>query len=251
MKTFIFFIALLSMSFSFAQNIEVVYSRKYTLTPEHEKFRKYFTAQALKELQKKEYLFLVKSNNSTLFYPVRRPENTKIVDTVRTSEHSIHIYENKFAQEMSIYYINYANNFYLKKYINSFGKKFDIKDSIPKLKWTILRETDKMHGYKTQKATTMYQNMKIIAWFAEDIPISIGPKIFAGLPGLIMKLKMGVATYEVEKIKFLKIPPLITPPKPYGNHYLTNQEYLIISKKNSIKSSITTKDCPTCPDNNK
>lgn len=54
--------------------------------------------------------------------------------------------------------------------------------------WKIHPETKTILGFKTQKATIEYSGRKFIAWFAEDIPISDGPYVFNGLPGLILQI---------------------------------------------------------------
>jgi GLPGLI family protein len=54
--------------------------------------------------------------------------------------------------------------------------------------WKIHPESKTILGFKTQKATIEYSGRKFIAWFAEDIPISDGPYVFNGLPGLILEI---------------------------------------------------------------
>ncbi len=46
-------------------------------------------------------------------------------------------------------------------------------------------------GYSCSKATTTYRGRTVTAWFAEDLPYDAGPYCFSGLPGLIMKVRMG------------------------------------------------------------
>jgi len=62
-----------------------------------------------------------------------------------------------------------------------------------KLKWTIGKETKYILNYKCQKATTILKtkngkNKKIIAWYTNQIPVSSGPFIYSGLPGLILEI---------------------------------------------------------------
>ena len=144
-----------------------------------------------------------------------------------------------------IFYLNYKNKYFIRK-LNIRQEIYDVKDSIPVLKWKITDDTIKMKGYLLQKAVTTYHNLEITAWFTEDIPISIGPRTFTGLPGLIMKLKMNLLIYEVEKIEFIKKLPLIIPPKQ-DHTYLTSQQLLIINQKHRKKSSVTRHECATCP----
>ena len=57
-----------------------------------------------------------------------------------------------------------------------------------KLSWKILAEQDSVAGYFCTKATTNYAGREYEAWFTSEIPVSDGPYVFSGLPGLIVKL---------------------------------------------------------------
>jgi GLPGLI family protein len=54
--------------------------------------------------------------------------------------------------------------------------------------WTIGTDSDTLSGYPCIKATTRYAGRNYEAWFTSEIPISDGPYVFRGLPGLIIKL---------------------------------------------------------------
>lgn len=49
-------------------------------------------------------------------------------------------------------------------------------------------ESRTIDGYICQKVTFKYFNRNFVAWFTEDIPLSMGPYIFEGFPGLILEL---------------------------------------------------------------
>lgn len=70
------------------------------------------------------------------------------------------------------------------------GKKYRIKEDIPKHRWKILNEIREIDGYLCMKAETTdtIKNQVIHAWFADGIPFSGGPEGFGGLPGLILEL---------------------------------------------------------------
>lgn len=60
-------------------------------------------------------------------------------------------------------------------------------------------------GYKLTKATSTYYNdKKIIAWFAEELPIPEGPSFLNGLPGLILKCRIGNFIYKAKDIQVIK-----------------------------------------------
>ncbi len=65
---------------------------------------------------------------------------------------------------------------------------YEYQISIPAFQWEIKEDTKNILGYPVQKAKMKYGGREWIAWFTPDIPISQGPYIFGGLPGLIMEM---------------------------------------------------------------
>lgn len=53
--------------------------------------------------------------------------------------------------------------------------------------WEILPETAEICGYTCRKAVANYLGRTWIVWFTEEIPISVGPWLLWGTPGLILK----------------------------------------------------------------
>lgn len=83
----------------------------------------------------------------------------------------------------------YLNENKYKKLIDFPGiDRILIYDSLPDYQWKVLRETEKIAGYETRKATGfLNDSVSVEAWFAPKIPINDGPAQVAGLPGLILK----------------------------------------------------------------
>lgn len=59
----------------------------------------------------------------------------------------------------------------------------------PTFSWVITSEKKTISGYETQLATCQFRGRSYEAWFAPSIPISAGPALFCGLPGLILELR--------------------------------------------------------------
>lgn len=79
----------------------------------------------------------------------------------------------------------------VKKYTvqNSIGSsKYNYVDENIDINWTLDNEEKEIEGYKCQKAFCDFRGRNYIAWYAPAIPISEGPYVFSGLPGLIMEL---------------------------------------------------------------
>ena len=59
----------------------------------------------------------------------------------------------------------------------------------PTFSWLITSEKKTISGNETQLATCQFRGRNYEAWFAPSIPISAGPTLFGGLPGLILELR--------------------------------------------------------------
>lgn len=70
------------------------------------------------------------------------------------------------------------------------------------LSWNISDTTAVINSYECTKATTHFAGRDYEAWFTKEIPISDGPYIFCGLPGLIVKINDVKSYYTFELIGF-------------------------------------------------
>lgn len=66
---------------------------------------------------------------------------------------------------------------------------FIIKEDIPQISWEIKEETKEIGGYQCQLAVTTFRGRVYDAWFAQEIPLNVGPWKLGGLPGLILEAK--------------------------------------------------------------
>lgn len=64
---------------------------------------------------------------------------------------------------------------------------YGYKENIEVPKWNIVSDTITILNQLCQKATTTYRGRNYEAWFALNIPISKGPWLLNGLPGMILK----------------------------------------------------------------
>ena len=88
-----------------------------------------------------------------------------------------------------VVYRNFAENKTFELH-ETLGKSYYIEDEIPQMKWKIGNEIKEVAGYVCMNAT-MYDSVKkqkLMAWFSTDIPESVGPERFSGLPGAILEL---------------------------------------------------------------
>ncbi|PWK26395.1 GLPGLI family protein [Arcicella aurantiaca] len=89
------------------------------------------------------------------------------------------------------------------------GKVYIVEDSLPTPNWKILNDIKDVAGHICMKAMIQdtVKKQKIIAWFAQDIPINAGPERLYGLPGLILELDIndGAVIIEATKIENKKL----------------------------------------------
>lgn len=82
------------------------------------------------------------------------------------------------------YYLN--NPAFLKVYDKLDSEYFWYPDSV-ELDWELGEETKIVLDYECYKATTKFRGRVWHAWFAPEIPLSLGPWKLSGLPGLILE----------------------------------------------------------------
>lgn len=119
-----------------------------------------------------------------------------------------------------VYYKNLRTNTYTNQ-LEIMGKRFLIKDTLPKREWKLGSETKKIGNYTCYKATATYtttistfsnldneesvtkeeeEERTITAWYTPEIPVSTGPDDYQGLPGLIMEIHDDDRTLVCNKI---------------------------------------------------
>jgi len=129
--------------------------------------------------------------------------------------------------ETKIIYKNLKENRYTSQN-ETLSKFFLVQDELLKHNWTLTNEKKFIGDYECFKATKMIEapilkarisannfkgedretlnkpaeirQQEVIAWYAIKIPISNGPAMYHGLPGLILELNDGVNTFVCSKI---------------------------------------------------
>lgn len=72
---------------------------------------------------------------------------------------------------------------------NIYEEKFVVQDTMRKLEWKVKDEIRTISNYKCRKAVAkILDSVYVVAFYTEDIPLSGGPEMFGGLPGMILEL---------------------------------------------------------------
>lgn len=109
------------------------------------------------------------------------------------------------------------------------------KDNDYPTSWQISSDTASINGYKCQKAFTKFGGRKYTAWFTRQIPISNGPYVFGGLPGLIVLISDATNSYK------FKLTRIYQPKENYhiifpGNIIYYQQSGISVSKRDYYSS---------------
>ena len=93
-----------------------------------------------------------------------------------------------------------SNKLYTKSIIGTY-----LYENIPKMDWTLLKETKMFNKIKCNKAKANFRGRIYTAWYAPSIPSSFGPWKLNGLPGLILEAN-DESKNVVFKLKRLRVP---------------------------------------------
>lgn len=87
------------------------------------------------------------------------------------------------SEEGFIHYTNISDNLFKSR---DLGFKY-VKESIPKINWSIKDETKKIGQFVCKKAICEFRGRNYTAWFTTQVPLPFGPWKLQGLPGIILE----------------------------------------------------------------
>lgn len=174
------------------------------------------------------------NNNESIFYT----ENKKLKNDVEVSNINL---VNSIAKIKGLYYFNSKTNLELHQ-LNAYGENFVIKSVRDTINWKLTKETKKIGEFHCFRAlaeipikNTVREGAvkKIEAWYANNIPINLGPAEYFGLPGLILEINTLEIPYYSIRASVIKLNPkeniIIKRPKKGIN--ISMNEFLEIGKK--------------------
>lgn len=168
-KTFLFFLFTLSLSFS--QNTRVEY---YT-----------FTKNTIDTTGIKSYLLF--NNKKSLFVWKSVKQETKANSSQDQDESNKINIKKTYNDTIGTRVYNSFKDSILVLNEPLLERNYTVIDKKPNLKWQIHDEFKTIEGIRCQKAQGYFRGRNYIAWFSESIPIPSGPWKLGGLPGLIIE----------------------------------------------------------------
>ncbi|WP_341227309.1 GLPGLI family protein [uncultured Arcticibacterium sp.] len=127
------------------------------------------------------------------------------------------------------------------------GKSYLIEESMPNQQWRIMNDLKEIQGHLCMKAirTDTVKKQEIVAWFAADIPVSMGPELCYGLPGLILGLDInnGNVIIEADKLELFDEPMEVKLPKKMKGKVISLND-LNVKIMEHIKTSTAAQNNP-------
>ena len=132
---------------------------------------------------RKEYVRLIVNNGNS----IHQTFNVMCMDSIKVKRKTTSSDRNKYFTFNDYTIKTKGDSIFYSEMLG--GKQYEYSEMI-NLKWEISKDsTVQKSGYKCQFATTTYGGRSWEAWFTLDIPISLGPYKFHGLPGLIVEIQ--------------------------------------------------------------
>jgi len=108
---------------------------------------------------------------------------------------------------------------------------FLVQSEIQAVAWKLGSEKKKVLEYICMGATVTLDDQEIVAWFSPEIPVSLGPSIFGGLPGLILAVERNGETAYVATSVDLTPPAEESIVKPNKGSKVTQEEFVAIQEE--------------------
>lgn len=108
---------------------------------------------------------------------------------------------------------------------------FLVQSEIEAVAWKLGSEKKKVLEYTCMGATAILDDQEIVAWFCPEIPVSLGPSFFGGLPGLILAVERNGETAYVATSVNLSPPAEESMMKPDKGSKVTQEEFEAIQEE--------------------
>ena len=108
---------------------------------------------------------------------------------------------------------------------------FLVKSDMEALAWKLGSEKKKVLDYTCMRAAVTQDDQEIVAWFAPELPVSLGPAVYGGLPGLILAVERNGETAYVATSVDLNPPAEGSLEKPDKGNKLSQEEFESIQEE--------------------
>lgn len=228
-----YLILLLLSSVCFAQQNPQFESGKVTyeveIKPLHNIYEKYAKNDTIDEFTKQQVLKIFGNNKAVLSTLVfTREKSLYKVNLELDSSKEINLSHGR-AGGNGLFYTDLKNDEQIHNMEDRMANEW-LLISYKYPEWIITNETKKILGYTCYKAIEVKPKGKSdkyklhTAWFTKEIPLSIGPKNFGGLPGLILEVDRDNLTFIAQKVR-LNSSKTTSIARPTIGTKITQEEY--------------------------
>ena len=216
MKNTLIILTLILSSVCFGQNLKATYIKSFAnLKTEN---NTYEDASDIKPIQ---HIYSYSKNKS--FYKMLDVEAEKI-DSIKSKDRDGYIQQITISASKDDIYKDLQKKILYRNY-TIYQTEFNIIDNLTNFDWELVDEFQEIKGFKCKKAITNKEKFPITAWYCEGISINDGPDRFYGLPGLILKVELGVfSTITIDQIKITDDKVNVEEPV-IKTSYLTTKEF--------------------------
>ena len=129
-------------------------------------------------------------------------------------------------------YVNYEDGTVVETY-EFMGRTFRVPGTQPSYTWKLSGEQSEFLGYTVQKATAEQDSTTIEAWFTPEIPVSVGPGLFGGLPGtiLVVSVNHGHTVYSATEVNLTAVDDEVIKPPDDGREVSRDEYEQIVAEK--------------------
>ena len=108
---------------------------------------------------------------------------------------------------------------------------FLVQSEIEAVAWKLGSEKRKVLEYTCMSAAVTLDDQEIVVWFTPEIPVSLGPSVYGGLPGLILAVERNGETAYVATSVSLTPPTEESMVKPNKGSKVTQEEFKSIQEE--------------------
>ncbi len=119
---------------------------------------------------------------------------------------------------------------------------FLVQSEIEAVPWKLGSEKKKILDYICMGATVTLDDQEIVAWFSPEIPVSLGPSFFGGLPGLILAVERNGETAYVATSVILAPPAEESMVKPSKGSKVSQDEFAAIQEEKEKEQKENTQE---------
>ncbi len=104
-------------------------------------------------------------------------------------------------------------------------RTFRVEEPFEPLPWRLTGEVSTFLGYEVHQATAETPRGTVEAWFAPEVPVPVGPDVYAGLPGLVLLVteSSGQRAYTAQHVDLAPLPA--PPAAPTAGRAVTRAEF--------------------------